>query len=305
MASLLHTPKHEDLIYDVGMHKGEDTEYYLRKGFRVIAVEADPELARACRERLRKYIADNRLIIVEGAIVTPAAVRAGQKTVRFHKSDHSVWGTALADWASRNETLGVASTAIDVEAVDFEAILEKHGVPHYMKVDIEGCDMICIEALRSFAARPDYVSIESDKTSFAGLKGEIDALAALGYDAFQAVEQSAIPASQTPPNPPREGRYVAQKFEDGCSGLFGRELEDRWKSRQEILRQYRLIRFGYYLLGDDGIMNSWGFPGAWRLRSVASGVLHRLTKAAVPGWYDTHARHGSVRRTGGNQPTAS
>ena len=33
----------EALIYDVGAHKGEDTEYYLRKGFRVIAIEAMPE----------------------------------------------------------------------------------------------------------------------------------------------------------------------------------------------------------------------------------------------------------------------
>ncbi len=26
----------DDLIYDVGMHTGEDTEFYLRKGFRVV-----------------------------------------------------------------------------------------------------------------------------------------------------------------------------------------------------------------------------------------------------------------------------
>ena len=44
MSDLINTPKHKDLIYDVGMHKGEDTEFYLRKGFRVIAIEADPDL---------------------------------------------------------------------------------------------------------------------------------------------------------------------------------------------------------------------------------------------------------------------
>ena len=41
MSELLDTPKHADLIYDVGMHRGEDTAFYLRKGFRVVAVEAD------------------------------------------------------------------------------------------------------------------------------------------------------------------------------------------------------------------------------------------------------------------------
>jgi hypothetical protein len=32
------------LIYDVGAHKGEDTEFYLIRGFSVIAIEAVPEL---------------------------------------------------------------------------------------------------------------------------------------------------------------------------------------------------------------------------------------------------------------------
>jgi hypothetical protein len=37
------TAPHEDLIYDIGMHQGEDTEFYLQKGFNVIAFEADPD----------------------------------------------------------------------------------------------------------------------------------------------------------------------------------------------------------------------------------------------------------------------
>ena len=30
---------HEDLIYDIGVHVGEDTDYYLRKGFRVVGID--------------------------------------------------------------------------------------------------------------------------------------------------------------------------------------------------------------------------------------------------------------------------
>ena len=32
------------LIYDVGMHNGDDTAYYLRRGFRVVAIEPNPAL---------------------------------------------------------------------------------------------------------------------------------------------------------------------------------------------------------------------------------------------------------------------
>ena len=36
---------YEDLIYDVGLHIGQDTAFYLEKGFRVVAIEANPVLA--------------------------------------------------------------------------------------------------------------------------------------------------------------------------------------------------------------------------------------------------------------------
>ncbi len=42
---MIKAQKYDDLIYDVGMHKGEDADYYLKKGFRVIGFEAIPELA--------------------------------------------------------------------------------------------------------------------------------------------------------------------------------------------------------------------------------------------------------------------
>lgn len=292
MGDVIDTPKHKDLIYDIGMHKGEDTEFYLRKGFRVVAFEADPDLIDSYRKRLKEFIDQGQLTIVEGAIVDMDAISAGQKKVRFYKNDKvSVWGTICVDWAERNERLGTSSSVIEVDAINFADAIKKHGVPYFMKIDIEGCDIVCIGVLSDFQERPNYISIESDKTSFASIRREIDLLSKLGYDCFQAVEQSAIPLSQSPPYPPREGKYVAQRFEKESSGLFGSELDDKWKSKREILCQYRFVRLGYYLLGDEGIMNEWRFRGAWRLRSLAGRFVNLFTRAAVPGWYDTHARH--------------
>ena len=65
------------LIYDFGMHKGEDTEYYLKKGFEVVSFEANPELAAHCRERFAEEIAAGRLTIVEGAVAPAAAAVVG------------------------------------------------------------------------------------------------------------------------------------------------------------------------------------------------------------------------------------
>jgi hypothetical protein len=206
----------------------------------------------------------------------------------------SDWGTVNAEWAERNARLGTSSNVIEVNTINFADAIREHGVPYYMKIDVEGCDIVCLSALGGFEERPSYISIESDKTSFANIEREIDLFVDLGYTSFQAVEQSRIPLSQSPPRPPREGRYVAHGFEKGSSGLFGTELAGKWKSRHAILRQYRFVRLGYLLVGDDGIMSKWRFRGAARLRSLASRAVGIFTHAAVPGWYDTHARHSSV-----------
>jgi FkbM family methyltransferase len=291
----VYTPKYLDLIYDVGLHKGEDAEFYLRKGFRVVAFEADPDLIAYCRERLKEFLDNGRLTIIEGAIMDPDLTRAGHTTVPFYKNkDTSVWGTVRADWAERNARLGTSSSVIELDAIDFADAIREHGVPYFMKIDVEGCDTVCVGALIEFEERPSYISIESDKTSFNNVEREIDLFIKLGYTSFQAVEQSRIPRTQSPPYPPTEGKYVSHHFEEGCSGLFGSELKGKWKSRGVILRQFRLIRLGYLLVGDDGILRTGGFGGTDLLRRLTKRVLGLLTHTAVPGWYDTHARHSSA-----------
>jgi FkbM family methyltransferase len=291
----VYTPKHLDLIYDVGLHKGEDAEFYLRKGFRVVAFEADSDLIACCKERLKEFLDNGQLTIIEGAIVHPDSISAGHKTVPFYKNrDSSVWGTVRADWAERNARLGTSSSVIELDAINFADAIREHGVPYFMKIDVEGCDTVCVGALSEFEERPTYISIESDKTSFSNIEHEIDLFTKLGYTSFKAVEQSMIPRVQSPPYPAREGKYASHHFEEGSSGLFGSELTGEWKTRQGILRRFRLIFLGYLLVGDDGIMRKWRFRGADLLRRLTGRVLGLLTHTAVPGWYDTHARHSSV-----------
>ncbi len=45
---------HRDLIFDLGMHTALDTKFYLDKGFRVVAVEANPRMVESAREQVRK-----------------------------------------------------------------------------------------------------------------------------------------------------------------------------------------------------------------------------------------------------------
>jgi FkbM family methyltransferase len=284
-----------DLIFDVGMHRGQDTAFYLGKGFRVVAFEANPGLAELGRARFASELAEGRLTIVEGAIVDPDSPAAREGRVTFYlNQDKDIWGTVDPGWAQRNARLGTTSAPIEVATVDFSEALRVHGVPHYLKVDIEGVDRVCLEALEGSAAKPSYVSVESDKTSLAAIRGELELLSRLGFDAFKLVEQSSIHQRQSQPEPPREGRKSDMVFEYGCSGLFGAELPGRWLTADEALARYRWIERGYRLLGDEGWLRRARWPGAGFLRRRTRRALGGLLGVPVPGWYDTHARHRDV-----------
>jgi FkbM family methyltransferase len=288
MSEVRTAQKHKDLVFDVGMHKGEDTDYYLRKGFNVIGFEANPDLVAHCRSRFANEIENETLIVVEGAIVVQPTGNTRVNTVKFYKNkDWSVWGTADSDWARRNNLLGATSEIIEVPVVRFAECLVTYGIPHYLKIDIEGMDMVCLSEMIHFEQKPDYVSIESEKVSFEKLVEELNLLNQLGYTSFKAVQQSGI-SHQKEPNPSKEKSCASYHFLEGSSGLFGEDLPHEWKAYKQILNEYRLIFTQYTLFGDHGKLNKY-FAGEIFRKTVSKSLRRRW-----PGWYDTHAKHSSV-----------
>ena len=268
-----------DLIFDVGMHLGEDTEFYLEKGFRVVGIEADPALCAAVAERLHHHVASGRLIIVNAAI----AEKPGRAAF-YRDPDNSIWGTTEPAWVARNATLGThidRVQRIEVEAVPMESILAAHGVPYYMKVDIEGRDMLCVAALRDLPDRPKYLSIEASKTALADVDAELALMSELGYRDFKVVPQHAV-SNQVPPKPSREGRYAEWRFSHGSSGLFGEEAPGDWLDVERARQAYRPIFRSYRLLGDKPLIPI----------SHVRNLLRRFGFEA--GWHDTHARLGNA-----------
>jgi FkbM family methyltransferase len=56
------------LVYDVGMFNGDDTAYYLKKGFRVVGIEANPHLIPKLTERFVAEIEQKQLVIENVAV---------------------------------------------------------------------------------------------------------------------------------------------------------------------------------------------------------------------------------------------
>ena len=266
-----------DLIFDVGLHKGEDAELYLKKGFRVVGVEANTELCETARHRLFQYVESGQLTIVNAAITEKAG------PVGFYRNEQiSVLGTTSLEWVSRNKRLGTTSSVVMVEGIEFRQLLEDFGCPYYLKVDIEGSDLLCVQALKEFPSKPNHISIESNKVSWRELLFEFKLLNSLGYSRFKVVDQTLVPA-QKAPSPAKEGKFVEHQCEFGSSGLFGEEAPGNWLSEQEALEIYRNIFWRYWLFGDAGKL------GIVREVIKRLPLVHRLGSLMTVGWYDTHA----------------
>jgi FkbM family methyltransferase len=282
---LIHAKKTTDLIFDVGMHKGEDTAFYLRKGFRVVSFEADPELVKHCSKRFANELASGQLVIVDGAIVADTS----SPTITFYRNPNvTVWGTVNPEWQARNQRMGWESEQVTVRTVDFRKCIEKYGMPYYIKIDIEGADQVCLNRLQDFVEKPDYVSIESSKVSMQDIREELELLTDLGYEHFKLIQQGTV-IRQREPVPPREGKYSGAAPERDSSGLFGRDLPGNWLTRGDALRRYESIMLGYRLFGNDSFVRSNRYTR--RLWQWAQKIARR----PIPGWFDTHARHRSVR----------
>lgn len=267
-----------DLVFDFGLHKGEDTHFYLAKGFRVVAFEANPDLAAACRQRFAPEIGEGRLTIMEGA-VAPAS--AGEEVV-FYVSDKSVWGTTDAKWVERNRKVGVDAHEIRARRVDLAAVLQEFGVPHYMKIDIEGADTHVLDVLAAQPARPKFISMESEMVDFDALLEELRTLRALGYRRFKAVQQEFIPGRTL--NLDRlDGSRFTYTFPMDTSGPFGDESQGEWLDFDGVVEAYRRIFRRYRTFGNESFIGR--LPGAGRILWWTG----KISGTALPGWYDTHA----------------
>lgn len=260
-----------DLIYDLGMHDGQDTAFYLQKGFRVVAVEANPSLMADAAKRFAREIADDRLILVNRAI------SHDETALDFYVNrQNSKWSSLDHGWGSR----GIKGfDKITVTGRRLEDIVAEHGVPYYLKIDIEGADMVALQAVARFGALPKFASVEGGGENFLRVFRD------LGYDRFCPVDQSRVPEMRLG-RPAREGRFADYRFPMGASGPFGHEVDGPWMTFDEAVEERAAFR-----------------ARLAELDKIAEGDQVRLLtvrKRHGVGWFDMHATTAETLRAGKN-----
>jgi FkbM family methyltransferase len=239
------------LIYDVGMHNGSDTEFYLRKGFDVIAIEANPDYVVRARHRFDAEIAAGRLIIHDVALTEAPG------EVAFFVHEHDDW--SRVNLAYDDRFAEGTYREIKVRGMPFSEIARQHPRPYYAKLDIEGPERMVIEQMFSVGIFPPFLSFEVNSDTNVIL----DLVSAHGYQDFQLLAQRDKSKIRLP-NPPLEGTFHEVRFDGYMSGPFGRELPGPWVSSTQVRAMIEAHN-----------------------RKIAEGASENVYKE----WFDVHARH--------------
>ncbi len=249
------------LIYDVGMNNGDDSAYYLRKGFEVVAIEAHPILVEQARRRFAEEISDGRLTVLD------IGIAEGEREATFWIcEDNSVWSSFDRTIASRGRSQPRATT---VRLRGFGDILAEYGVPNYCKMDIEGNEHLCVAAMTA-QSRPAFISTElTERPMF-------DELSRLGYERFKLVNQQSL----SPPNVRLQAvkarlphHKLAAGLERANGLLHGRLMDRSW----------------YFRRGSSGPLPHLT-AGSWKtLEQVRRESAWVLENWLDGDWFDLHA----------------
>jgi hypothetical protein len=185
---------------------------------------------------------------------------------------------------------------VAVRCRPFAALLREHGVPFYLKVDIEGHDHHCLNALDP-ADLPRYVSCEAEHLDYLFL------LRGKGYNAFKCIRQHTFTRLRAD-HPHLRPPSLAERLRSGLRRLPGarpllrpplrlaRALRDRLRPRGESSGGW------HFKLGSSGPFGedtdaAWGsleeVAYEWLNYQLHIGRVGRPTMER--DWFDFHATH--------------
>jgi FkbM family methyltransferase len=240
------------------MYDGTDTAYYLECGYRVIAVEANPDLVRHATERFRDQIASGQLTCINAAI-SPN----GQAVDLVLSAADLRSSTVFKERLANARPIG----SIRVPGLALSELFERYGVPYFLKVDIERADRFCVLSLKPGAC-PRYLSFE--------LGDDVDELTEhteeVGFKHFKIVNQNWH-------------RELANQL---C--LYDRVTRRlMWYlgfAEPRLIRRVRHFSAAGFCSGPP----PWQSDGRWYSSEETRARLQQAKQSkALSGWYDIHA----------------
>jgi FkbM family methyltransferase len=274
------------LIFDIGLCNGDDSRYYLDLGYSVVGVEANPLRAEECKLRFAQEIERGQMKVVNlGVLKQPGSFTFYRNLVMDDRSSFVRRDGNQDDWEE-----------IEIRCVTTRYLIDEHGTPYFMKVDIEGADLQALATLPPSSC-PPYVSLELGST------GEeiLDRLIELGYTEFKFIDGESHWPTRRILNDEYGWRLLRKlsrrvPFIRKAISSLPQRLRNRGEWNPTEIYNPDSYPFGPLSSGPFGERAA----GSWKTATASRSLLRDLQEYARKVgrgnwiWWDVHARHSSV-----------
>lgn len=212
------------LVYDLGANNGDDTEYYLLKGFDVVAVDADSDMCAHVSRRFSSAIEAGRLRVCNLGVSNAKRLDnfyanvADPAISTFHPEEFD-----KTTWASKAWIEKV------IPVVPISYLVAIFGEPFFMKIDVEFEDVNVLYDLVKHNIRPNSISVEVQNIE------TFMALSKMGYRKYRIMQGDIIDKKfHAVKICDMDGNYHNFSFTKHSSGPFGDDFHDKWLSEREV-----------------------------------------------------------------------
>jgi FkbM family methyltransferase len=251
-------------IYDIGANNGDDIPYYLKKAGKVVAIDANPVLCESINSRFADEIAQGRLSVVNCVVTNHSD--PGMVPFYVHKTDsgHSQFGEPAVHEAADFEVIRVpACTPLE--------LIQKHGTPHYIKIDVEGHDHVVLEALFRAGIRPPFISAECHSLGVFWTMAHLG-----GYKSFNLLDAGMVESVYGECRIMGLSGPTIHRFERFSAGPFGHDLRGSWMRPGKFFQLLSATGLGWRDVHASSVIGADPSFSVRYARYLADSLRHRF-----------------------------
>lgn len=169
----------DDLVFDIGAHVGDRTGSFLALGARVVALEPQPDVFRALRFL---YGRCPRAVLHSAA----AGSAEGKMSLHLNLRNPTVATLDTGFIRAASHAPGwkdqVWDQTVDVPVTTLDALIARHGVPDFIKIDVEGHEPAVLQGLHTAVPALSFEFTTIQRGAALACIGRLDALGRYAYN---------------------------------------------------------------------------------------------------------------------------